>query len=68
MPTLDLSELNIVITVLGTVPLSWQERFTANRHQAPSSYCTVLDQSRSSKYGILARLFQQCLWASYSVQ
>jgi hypothetical protein len=68
MPSLDLSELNIVITVLGKISLSQRISFIANRYQAPSSYCTVLDQSRSSRYGTLARLSQQCLRASYSVQ
>jgi hypothetical protein len=66
MPTLDLSELNITITILGTKHSFQQKRFTANGYQVPLPYSTVLDQSRSSKYGILARLSQQYLRASYS--
>lgn len=68
MPTLDLSELNIIITVLGTTLSFQQRRFTANRYQVPLLFCTVLDQSRSSKYGTLARLSQRCLQASYWVR
>jgi hypothetical protein len=65
MPTLDLSELNILVTVLGTTSSFHQERFTANRYQVPLLYCTVLGQLRSSKHGTLAKLSQQCLRASY---
>lgn len=68
MPTLDLSELNIIVTVLGTTTSFQHATFAANRHQVPLLYCTVLGQSRSSKYGTLARLSQQCWWASYSGQ
>lgn len=60
MPTLDLSELNIVVTVLGTTPSFQRGIFAADPYQVPSLYCTVLDQSRSREYGTLAKLSQRC--------
>jgi hypothetical protein len=65
MPTLDLSELNIIITVLGTTHSIHRRKLTTNRYQVLSPSCTVLDQSRSSKHGTLARLSQRCLRESY---
>jgi hypothetical protein len=64
MPTLDVSELNIIIAVLGMLPIPGPIKLAANGFQALSQYFMALGQSRSSRYGTWAKHSQHCLWAS----
>jgi hypothetical protein len=65
MPTLDVSELNIIIAVLGMLSTPGPINFAANGSQVLSQYFMALDQLKSNKYGTWAKRSQHCLWASF---
>jgi hypothetical protein len=74
MPTLGLSEVNIVITILGiTSPALVQLTNTHSTMQALSSSSMAFSQSRSSKYGtwvkhVRLHIFPTTLWRLWRIQ
>lgn len=51
MPTIDVSELNIIIAVLGIALTPGPIGLTADLSQAPLQYSMALGPLRSNKYG-----------------